>query len=346
MQPTFLGLEGLTISAAERALFRAADPAGYILFKRNIDTPEQVRALTAALTDMAGRALPILIDQEGGRVARLRPPHWPEFPTGERFDLLYDKAPVTAIEAARLNALALAAMLRDLGITVDCLPLLDVRDPEGHDIIGDRAYGAEPMKVAALGRATLDGLRQGGVCGVVKHIPGHGRARADSHLELPVVDASRAALERDFEPFRTLSSAPMAMTAHVTYTALDPDRCATLSPTVIDFIRNDIGFGGLLMSDDLGMKALGNPLSGGHPAGSTALQDFGARAIASLEAGCDIALHCSGDFAEMRSICGAVPEIGLAARARLDAAMAWAGPGDATPSAQWADARDQLLSLA
>ena len=346
MQPTFVGLEGLTISTAERALFRAADPAGYILFKRNIDTPEQVRALTASLTDMAGRALPILIDQEGGRVARLRPPHWPEFPTGERFDLLYDKAPVTAIEAARLNALALAAMLRDLGITVDCLPLLDVRDPEGHDIIGDRAYGAEPMKVAALGRATLDGLRQGGVCGVVKHIPGHGRARADSHLELPVVDASRAALERDFEPFRTLSSAPMAMTAHVTYTALDPDRCATLSPTVIDFIRNDIGFGGLLMSDDLGMKALGNPLSGGHAAGSNALQDFGARAIASLDAGCDIALHCSGDFAEMRSICDAVPEIGLAARARLDAAMAWAGAGDATPSAQWADARDQLLSLA
>ena len=346
MQPTFVGLEGLTISTAERALFRAADPAGYILFKRNIDTPEQVRALTASLTDMAGRALPILIDQEGGRVARLRPPHWPEFPTGERFDLLYDKAPVTAIEAARLNALALAAMLRDLGITVDCLPLLDVRDPEGHDIIGDRAYGAEPMKVAALGRATLDGLRQGGVCGVVKHIPGHGRARADSHLELPVVDASSAALERDFEPFRTLSSAPMAMTAHVTYTALDPDRCATLSPTVIDFIRNDIGFGGLLMSDDLGMKALGNPLSGGHPAGSNALQDFGARAIASLDAGCDIALHCSGDFAEMRSICDAVPEIGLAARARLDAAMAWAGAGDATPSAQWADARDQLLSLA
>jgi beta-N-acetylhexosaminidase len=346
MQPTFVGLEGLTISAAERALFRAADPAGYILFKRNVDTPEQVRALTAALTDMAGRALPILIDQEGGRVARLRPPHWPEFPTGERFDILYDKAPVTAIEAARLNALALAAMLRVLGITVDCLPLLDVRDPQGHDIIGDRAYGAEPMKVAALGRATLDGLRQGGVCGVVKHIPGHGRARADSHLELPVVDASRAALERDFEPFRTLSSAPMAMTAHVTYTALDPDRCATLSPTVIDFIRNDIGFGGLLMSDDLGMKALGNPQSGGHAAGSNALQDFGARAIASLDAGCDIALHCSGDFAEMRSICDAVPEIGPAARARLDAAMAWAGPGDATPSAQWADARDQLLSLA
>ncbi len=346
MQPTFLGLEGLSISAAERALFCAADPAGYILFKRNIENPNQVKALTEALCDLAGRALPILIDQEGGRVARLRPPHWPEFPTGERFDKLYDKAPVTAIEAARLNALALAAMLRALGITVDCLPLLDVRDPEGHDIIGDRSFGAEPMKVAALGRATLDGLRQGGVCGVVKHIPGHGRARSDSHLELPVVDASRAELERDFEPFRTLANAPMAMTAHVTYTALDASRCATLSPIVIDLIRHDIGFTGLLMSDDLGMKALGLPAAGGHAAGSTALEDFGARAIASLAAGCDIALHCSGDFNEMRSICDAVPAITDAAKARLDAAMVWAGKGDATPALTWADARDQLLSLA
>jgi beta-N-acetylhexosaminidase len=346
VQPTFLGLEGLALTAAERDLFKAADPAGYILFKRNIDSPEQVRALTDALRDLAGRSLPILIDQEGGRVARLRPPHWPEYPAGERFDQLYDKAPVTAMEAARLNALALAAMLRDLGITVDCLPLLDVRDPEGHDIIGDRSYGAEPMKVAALGRATLDGLKAGGVCGVVKHIPGHGRARADSHLELPVVDASRAELERDLEPFRTLNWAPMAMTAHVTYTALDPDRCATLSPIVIDLIRTDIGFQGLLMSDDLGMKALGHPSAGGHPPGSNALEDFGARALASLAAGCDIALHCSGDFAEMRSICEAVPEITAAAKARLDAAMAGIGAGDATPAAQWAEARDRLLALA
>jgi beta-N-acetylhexosaminidase len=346
VQPTFLGLEGLVLTPAERDLFKAANPAGFILFKRNIDTPEQVRALTDALRDLAGRPLPILIDQEGGRVARLRPPHWPEYPAGERFDHLYDKAPVTAMEAARLNALALAAMLRDLGITVDCLPLLDVRDAQGHDIIGDRSYGAEPMKVAALGRATLDGLKAGGVCGVVKHIPGHGRARADSHLELPIVDVSRAELERDLEPFRTLNWAPMAMTAHVTYTALDPDRCATLSPIVIDLIRNDIGFQGLLMSDDLGMKALGHPSAGGHPPGSNALEDFGARALASLAAGCDIALHCSGDFAEMRSICEAVPQITAAAKARLDAAMAGIGAGDATPAAQWAEARDRLLALA
>ncbi len=346
MQPLFLGLAGLALNDDERALFRAANPAGYILFKRNVDSPDQVRALTQSLRDLAGRDVPILIDQEGGRVARLRPPHWPEFPTGERFGLLYDKAPITAIEACRLNALALAALLKDLGINVDCLPLLDVRDLQGHDIIGDRSFGAEPMVVSALGKAVLDGFRAGGICGVVKHIPGHGRARADSHLELPVVTASREELERDFEPFRRLADAPMAMTAHITYTALDAARCATLSPDVIDFIRQDIGFGGLLMSDDLGMHALGNPQSGGHPPGSNALQDFGARALASLDAGCDIALHCSGDFNEMRSIVEAAPVMSEVATTRLAAAMAWMGPGDSTPVAEWAAARDALLALA
>ncbi|MEY4849097.1 MAG: hypothetical protein RLZZ331_101 [Pseudomonadota bacterium] len=346
MQPFFLGLAGLALNDDERALFRAANPAGYILFKRNVDSPDQVRALTQCLRDLAGRDLPILIDQEGGRVARLRPPHWPEFPTGERFGLLYDKAPITAIEACRLNALALAALLKDLGINVDCLPLLDVRDTQGHDIIGDRSFGAEPMVVSALGKAVLDGFKAGGICGVVKHIPGHGRARADSHLELPVVTASREELERDFEPFRRLADAPMAMTAHITYTALDAARCATLSPDVIDFIRQDIGFGGLLMSDDLGMHALGNPQSGGHPPGSNALQDFGARALASLDAGCDIALHCSGDFNEMRSIVEAAPVMSEVANTRLAAAMAWMGPGDSTPVAEWAAARDALLALA
>uniref|UniRef100_UPI0013DB63D7 glycoside hydrolase family 3 protein n=1 Tax=Sandarakinorhabdus rubra TaxID=2672568 RepID=UPI0013DB63D7 len=335
-QPLFFGLAGLELSAEERALFRAADPAGYILFKRNVDTPDQLRALTASLRDLAGRDLPILIDQEGGRVARLRPPHWPEFPNGEIFGRLFDKAPITAIEACRLNALALAALLKDLGINVDCLPLLDVRDPSGHDIIGDRSFSTEPLAVAALGRAVLDGFRAGGICGVVKHIPGHGRAGADSHLELPVVTASRAELERDFMPFRRLADAPMAMTAHITYTALDDARCATLSPTVIDLIRHDIGFAGLLMSDDLGMHALGNPQSGGHPPGSNALADFGARALACLAAGCDIALHCSGDFAEMRAIVEAAPVMTDDAAQRLAAAMAWMGPGDATPAAEWA----------
>jgi beta-N-acetylhexosaminidase len=350
MQPLFLGLAGLALNDDERALFRAAIPAGYILFKRNVDSPDQVRALTQSLRDLAGRDVPILIDQEGGRVARLRPPHWPEFPTGERFGLLYDKAPITAIEACRLNALALAALLKDLGINVDCLPLLDVRDTQGHDIIGDRSFGTEPMVVSALGRAVLDGFRAGGICGVVKHIPGHGRARADSHLELPVVTASREDLERDFEPFRRLADAPMAMTAHITYTALDAARCATLSPDVIDFIRQDLGFGGLLMSDDLGMHALGNPQSGGHPPGSNALQDFGARALASLDAGCDIALHCSGDFSEMRSIVEAAPVMSDAAATRLAAAMAWMGNGeargDSTSVTEWAAARDALLALA
>jgi beta-N-acetylhexosaminidase len=345
-QPIILGLAGPTMAENERALFRSADPAGYILFKRNVESPDQVRALTASLRDLAGRDVPILIDQEGGRVARLRPPHWPEFPNGEIFGQLYEKAPITAIEACRLNALALAAMLQDLGINVDCLPLLDVRDGQGHDIIGDRSFGSEPMLVSALGKAVLDGFQSGGICGVIKHIPGHGRARADSHLELPVVTASREELERDFEPFRRLAHAPMAMTAHITYTALDPDRCATLSGQVIDFIRQDIGFGGLLMSDDLGMHALGNPQSGGHPPGSNALQDFGARALACLDAGCDIALHCSGDFNEMRAIVEAAPVMAEAAAARLAAAMDGMGKGDATPTAEWAAARDALLALA
>jgi beta-N-acetylhexosaminidase len=331
MTPLFLGLSGLALTADERALFRAADPAGYILFKRNVDTPEQVRALTDALRDLAGRDVPILIDQEGGRVARLQPPHWPAFPTGAAFGRLYDVAPLSALEAARLNARALAVMLRGLGINVDCLPLLDVPQPGAHDVIGDRAYGRDPKLVAALGGATLAGLREGGAVGVIKHIPGHGRAGVDSHLELPVVSAGRAELETDFAPFRAHGGAPMAMTAHVVYTALDAERCATLSPTVIDVIRTDLGFAGLLMSDDLGMKALGG--------------DFGSRATASLAAGCDIALHCSGDMAEMRAIVDAVGPIADSAKARLDAAMAWpqAGGGDV---AELAAKRDALLALA
>lgn len=345
MRPLILGLAGPAVTAAERALFTRLDPAGYILFRRNVETPEQLRALTDDLRGLAGREVPILIDQEGGRVARLGPPHWPDFPAGALFGALYDRAPVTAIEACRLNALALAATLRDVGITVDCLPLIDVRDAGGHDIIGDRSFGADPLMVAALGRAVLDGLRAGGVVGIVKHIPGHGRARADSHLELPVVDAPAAALERDFAPFRRLADAPMAMTAHISYTALDAQRCATLSPTIIDIIRRDIGFGGLLMSDDLGMQALGNPASAGHPPGSNALHSMAARALACLEAGCDIALHCSGDMAEMAPF-DQVPAISAAARARLDAAMAWApAPADARPAAQWAAARDALLAI-
>ncbi len=331
MTPVFLGLAGPTISREEHALFRAADPAGYILFARNCVDPDQLLALTDALRALAGRDLPILIDQEGGRVARLRPPGWPEFPPASRFGELYDVAPLSAIEAARLNGLLIGLMLHDAGITVDCLPLLDLRRPEGHTIIGDRSYGGEPMPVAALGKATLAGLREGGVVGVIKHIPGHGRARVDSHLDLPVVEASREELAADFEPFRSLADAPMAMTAHIVYAALDPRHCATLSPAVIgETIRGTIGFDGLLMSDDLGMKALGG--------------SFTARTADCLAAGCDIALHCSGDFAEMREVVAAAGSIGPEAMARLNAAMLWATTPREMDAAALTAQRDHLLA--
>ncbi len=330
MTPVFLGLSGSAVTRDERALFRAADPAGFILFARNCVDADQMTALTDDLRDLSGRDLPILIDQEGGRVARLRPPVWPAFPPAARFDALYDTAPAAAVEAARVNALLIALMLHDVGVTVDCLPLLDVRAPGGHDIIGDRSFGAEPERVAALGAATLAGLREGGVVGVVKHIPGHGRARVDSHLTLPVVDATATELTVDLAPFRTLNDAPMAMTAHIVYSALDPARCATLSPVVIGAtIRGTIGFDGLLMSDDLGMKALGG--------------SFAARTRDCLAAGCDIALHCSGDFAEMQAVVAAAGTITAAATTRLKAAMLWATPPRGHDVAALTARRDALL---
>jgi beta-N-acetylhexosaminidase len=335
MQPAIYGLHGEQLTADELAFFRDADPAGYILFKRNCVDREQLRALTDSLRAIHGRdALPILIDQEGGRVARLKPPAWPEFPTAERFDALYQIAPISAIEAARHNAQAIAALLREVGINVDCLPLLDVRQPGAHNIIGDRALGSEPMQVAALGRAVIDGLRQGGVVGVVKHMPGHGRPMVDSHEELPVVTASAGELELDIEPFRTLNSAPMGMTAHVVYTAWDAERPGTLSPIVIgDIIRGRIGFEGWLMSDDLGMKALAG--------------DFGTRAQAALDAGCDVALHCSGDMAEMVAIASSLGEISPDSLARRQRAMATIH-SEVSPLAyeDLAAKRDALLSYA
>ncbi|MDB5697223.1 MAG: nagZ, partial [Alphaproteobacteria bacterium] len=275
MQPAIYGFAGERLNADERDFFRDADPAGYILFARNCRDRAQMRALTDELRALHGRsALPILIDQEGGRVARLRPPVWPAFPTGGRFADLYRVAPASAIEAARANALAIAAILHEVGVNVDCLPLLDVRQAGAHDIIGDRALGSEPMQVAALGRAVIEGLRDGGVIGVVKHMPGHGRSTRDSHVELPVVNASDEELEHDIEPFRTLRKAPMGMTAHVVYTAWDAERCASLSPAVIgEIIRGRIGFEGFLMSDDLGMHALKG--------------DFADRAHDVVAAGCD-----------------------------------------------------------
>jgi beta-N-acetylhexosaminidase len=335
MTPLILGLADATLTPDERALFAGADPAGYILFKRNIIDRAQLRALTDALRALSGRDdVPILIDQEGGRVARMQPPVWPEFPKAERFDVLYEVAPVSAIEAARVNAQAIAAMLAEVGVNVNCLPLLDVRQPGAHDIIGDRALGSEPLRVAALGRAVIDGMRAGGVVGVAKHIPGHGRAMADSHVELPVVDADEAALEADLAPFIKLRDAPMGMTAHVVYTAWDAQECASLSAKVIGgIIRGRIGFDGLLMSDDLGMHAL----TGG----------FGERAAGVLAAGCDVALHCSGDFAEMEACVAAVGEIGAEAKARLDRAMATvAGAGDGASFEDLVAKRDALLAHA
>jgi len=235
MIPAIFGLSGLTLTDDERAFFRDSDPAGYILFGRNIENREQLRRLTDELRDLDGRTnLPILIDQEGGRVARMKSPEWPLFPSGAAFDALYDRAPASAIEAARLNAMALAAMLAEVGITVDCLPLLDVRQPGASDVIGDRALGSEPMRVAALGRAILGGLQAGGVVGIVKHIPGHGRALLDTHEALPTVAASDHDLQTDLAPFAALRDAAMAMTCHVIFEAWDADRPATLSPVVID----------------------------------------------------------------------------------------------------------------
>ena len=329
------GLAGETLSGDERAFFRDADPAGYILFRRNCIGREQLRSLTDDLRSIHGRPnLPILIDQEGGRVARMRPPEWPALPAAEAFAGLYRTAPMSAIEAARANAQAIAALLRDAGINVDCLPLLDVRQPGASDIIGDRALGSDPMQVAALGRAVLDGLRDGGVVGVVKHMPGHGRAMADSHVELPVVDAGEEALEIDLEPFIALRNAPMGMIAHVVYTAWDSERPASLSPIVIEaVIRGRIGFDGLLMSDDLGMKALSG--------------DAGRRARGVVEAGCDLALHCSGIMDEMKLVAAAVGGMSEKAAERMDRAMATIAEADAGPSyEELAAKRDSLLAYA
>jgi len=338
MLQAILGLSGLALTDDERAFFRGADPAGFCLFARNCGGKAQLLALTDSLREISGRAdVPILIDQEGGRVARLKPPVWPEFPAGRRFAELYEKAPISAIEAARVNAQAIAVMLAEAGINVDCLPVLDVAGEGMHDMIGDRALGAEPMQVAALGRAMLDGLAGGGVAGVIKHMPGHGRARADSHKELPVVDAGAAELEVDIAPFRALRDAPMAMTAHVLYPAWDAALPATVSPTIIaDVIRREIGFEGLLMSDDLAMEAL----AGSHAE----------RAKAAIAAGCDVALFCSGVMAENEAVAGALGEMSAAALARLERAMA--GMGTVTsncPPAQGYDAlaakRDALLAF-
>ena len=285
------GLAGPVLSAAEDAFFRDVKPWGFILFARNIETPDQVRALTAALRETVDdpRA-PILIDQEGGRVARLKPPHWNLRPPAARFGAAYAANPEAIREATYLNARLIAHDLAGIGLNVDCLPLLDVPQPGAHDIIGDRAFAADPTVIIELGRAQIEGLMDGGVLPVMKHIPGHGRAGSDSHLELPRVATGPEELSAvDFVTFRSLDTCPMAMTAHVVYDSIDPQRPATTSPKVIrDVIRGEMGFDGLLMSDDLSMKALDGPLN--------------VRARASLFAGCDVVLHCNGDMNEMKDV--------------------------------------------
>ncbi|MEJ2408891.1 MAG: beta-N-acetylhexosaminidase [Novosphingobium sp.] len=332
MVPAIFGLSGLTLTNDERAFFRDADPAGYILFGHNVESRDQLRALTDDLKAIHGRErLYICIDQEGGRVARMKPPVWPAYPAGEAFDRLYDVAPASAIEAVRANAEALGLDLAEVGITADCYPSLDVRQPGAHDVIGDRAFGHEPMRVAALGRAALAGLARTGVVGCIKHMPGHGRAMADSHKELPTVTASEEELESDLAPFRTLADAPVGMTAHVRYTAWDADLPGTLSPFVIgEVIRKRIGFTGLLLTDDLDMEAL----SGTVPE----------RAARALAAGCDIALNCWAKMDDMVGIAKAMPSMREDTGQRLRRALAVAGgvvPGDRV---ELAARRDALLA--
>ena len=334
MKPVIFGLSGETLTSDERAFFADAQPAGYILFRRNIVDRAQVRALTDDLRALHGRDdLLIMVDQEGGRVARMQAPVWPSFPPGAVFDRLYDIAPSSAIAAARANAHAIAVTLAEVGITVDALPLLDVRQDGASDIMGDRTFGAEPMRVAALGRAVVEGLAKGGVAGIIKHMPGHGRAMVDSHHELPIVTASEEELAVDLAPFQTLKDTAIGMTAHVVYTAWDPDLPASLSASIIDtIIRQRIGFDGLLMSDDLDMKALNG-----------SIPELAAGVVA---AGCDLALNCWGRMDDMVGIADLLPDISDQSRARLHRAMASTSLSvENPPLDQLLATRDSLLSV-
>jgi beta-N-acetylhexosaminidase len=305
------GTSGLTLTAQEREFLRDERPWGFILFKRNVDTPLQVARLVQDFRETVGDAdAPVLIDQEGGRVQRLSSPHWPVYPPGAVFGALYDRDRAAGLKAARLSAQLIANDLADLGITVDCLPLADVPAPGADAVIGDRAYGTEPDKVVAIARAVTEGLELGGVLPVLKHIPGHGRATADTHLKLPVVDASKNDLEAvDFAAFKALADLPMAMTAHVVFSAIDATQPATTSATIIEqVIRGGIGFQGLLMSDDVSMNAL---------TGSIA-----ERTRAIVSAGCDMVLHCNGELAEMRQVAAEAPVLSGEALKRAQRALA------------------------
>lgn len=335
MIPAIFGLSGPVLTADERAFFRDCDPAGYILFGRNCVDPVQLRRLTDDLRAIHGRdRLLVSIDQEGGRVARLRPPHWAAYPAADAFEKLYQIAPASAIEAARANATAMALELSAMGITVDYHPPLDLRVPGAHDVIGDRAFGSDPMQVAAIGRAVLEGLAAGGVAGCIKHMPGHGRTDVDTHKALPTVTASPAELEADMEPFRALNQALIGMTGHLVFTAWDAENPATLSQTVIrDVIRGKIGFDGLLLTDDIDMEALGG-----------AIPERAARAHA---AGCDIVLNCWAKMDDMQGICAALPAMSDATAVRLDRALAQTVVGDEilARASELLAKRDALLAL-
>lgn len=304
---TILGCLGTELSASEAAFFRAADPFGFILFSRNIDSPAQVARLTASLREAVGRDAPVLIDQEGGRVQRLRSPHWHEWlPPLEQ---MAATRPGAAARAVWLRYRLIADELRAIGIDANCAPTADIACAETHPFLHNRCFGTDAATVTLAARACAEGLLAGGVLPVIKHLPGHGRATADSHLSLPRVDAHRAELlAHDFAPFAALADIPMAMTAHIVFSALDPDRPATTSPLMIEVIRQEIGFGGLLMSDDIAMQALSG--------------DLGARSAASLAAGCDLVLHCNGEMAEMEAVVAASGTFTPAAEARAQAALA------------------------
>jgi beta-N-acetylhexosaminidase len=336
MTPAIFGLSGQHLTADERAFFRDADPAGYILFGRNCVDPAQLRALADDLRSIHGRdRLLVSIDQEGGRVARLRPPLWSPYPCGEVYDRLYQIAPASAIEAARANATAMGLELSAMGITVDYHPPLDLRLPGAHDVIGDRALGSDPMQVAALGRALIEGLAAGGVTGCIKHMPGHGRSDVDTHKALPTVTASADELEADLTPFRALNQALIGMTGHLVFTAWDAENPATLSPTIIrDVIRGSIGFDGLLLTDDIDMEALGGTIP--------------ERAARAHGAGCDIILNCWAKMDDMKGICAALPAMSDITTARLDRALVGTriAPAIAPQQAELLAKRDALLALA
>jgi beta-N-acetylhexosaminidase len=321
------GIAGTALTPVEHAFLREAEPWALILFKRNIETPAQVSRLTASFREAVGRDAAVLVDQEGGRVQRLGPPHWPVYPPAATYGRLYDHDPADGCEAAGLGARLIAADLADVGIDVDCLPVADVPVPGANSVIGNRAYGLTPEKVSHLARAAAEGLLAGGVLPVLKHIPGHGRATADSHGELPIVETDRFELGlTDFAAFRSLADLPLGMTAHVVYTAIDPIAPATTSVTVVrEVIRGWIGFRGLLMGDDISMGALSGSIE--------------ERSRAAVAAGCDLVLHCNGNLDEMRAVAGAVPRLEGQALARADAALrrrgAGAKPDVAALRAQW-----------